>query len=311
MSLPDEALLLIFAELSPTTLGRLSAIDVALSTWLLSSAAAWLWQVHCKRAGLQFENRDPRAVYAHYATTLCKDCSRPCRYTFTLLNRRLCEECERCSPQKYALATELQLVHERSAVTHLSGEQRTILLSTLPSIERGDATWYLRAQVVAAAANFLSPGSEIDKAPTQIPTGESDIGATDHVDDDEGGGESSDVDISAEWECASLEHKESRRRGAEEKAAQREARKAHKRKVKAAARAQRECDPPLPASFRSPRGAGAGSSHKPKRASAREHRMVAEPDAWERQYAELESLFGPMLSGLSGLSLAADPAQPP
>ena len=73
MSLPDEALLLIFAELSPTTLGRLSAIDVALSTWLLSSAAAWLWQVHCKRAGLQFENRDPRAVYAHYATTLCKE----------------------------------------------------------------------------------------------------------------------------------------------------------------------------------------------------------------------------------------------
>ena len=62
----------------------------------------------------------------------------------------------------------------------------------------------------------------------------------------------------------------------------------------------------LPASLGASGRAGAGSSHKPKRASAASHRMVAKPDAWAQKYRELECHFGPDLCGLSGLVLAAE-----
>ena len=90
------------------------------------------------------------------------------------------------------------------------------------------------------------------------------------------------------------------------------------REVKAANRKKREGYPPsaLPALHASPRGVAPGSSHKPRRPSAREHRTaagvhsshtgVAPLSAWERQYRGLEEVFGADLGGLSGLVLAAD-----
>jgi len=299
-------------------------VSSGLRCWL-HAPFAWreLWQVHCERAGVNVASDDDAMVaYGRHAATLCADCRRPTRYSFILLRRRLCEECERCNPQRYALATELQLVHERSSLASLSVSQRRKLLSGLPSLELGGATWFLRSAAVTAAAEACeSSGSFVSgAAPSHeyiVTTSASSARAASDpapasVDCDVSSGEEDvSIDVSAAWEVAAMEHKEKRAPSNARKAEQREAQKAHKKAVKAAARAKREggaAGQPLPRSLSSPRGAAPGSSHKPKRASAREHRerAVTQLDPWERQYQELELLLGVDLAGLTGLLLACE-----
>ena len=128
---------------------------------------------------------------------------------------------------------------------------------------------------------------------------------------DEAADEAADVavDVAQAWEEVAASHAAQRRLGAEERAKLREERKAHKKKIKGAQRAAREgaLVAVLPAAYASPRTAAPGSSHKPRRASAREHRVSAQVDAWVAQLETLEAEFGVDLCGLSGLALARDP----
>ena len=114
-------------------------------------------------------------------------------------------------------------------------------------------------------------------------------------------------DVASEWEAAAQAHAARRRPGAADRASLRDERKAHKRKVKAEQRERRDgaVTATLPAGLASAQGRAApGSSHKPRRPSAREHRAAAKPDAWEATIERLQAEFGEDLCGLSGLVLA-------
>ena len=299
--LPDETLLLVFAQLAPNDLGRLCLVSHAMNHWLHSSNALALWQAACKLAGVAIETATcaakAKAAYASHAATLCTDCQCPTRYVFKLTKQRLCEACERASPRRYGLATIDQLVHERSAVAELSKHHRDALFRSIPSLDLGvgGTRWFSRRDATSAAEQLLADRSR---------TARTDEAATASVDDG--------ASASASPRGA---HDEPRpgRLGAASAAAQKlEARlqaKQHKRSVKEANRLKRRGEPAavaLPVAL--PRSAcvAPGSSHKPKRVSAREHRQGAALDAWEQQYQMLEAHFGPMLSGLSGLVLADD-----
>ena len=383
LSLPDETLLSILQRLDPNGLGRLAATSTSLRSWLQSGLAQdTLWRMHCERAGLEVAG-DAKLAYGRYAATLCADCARSTKYTFVLMaNRRLCEECERGDPRRYALATELQLVHERSCLASLSNSHRQKVLRSLPSLELGGATWFLRSAAIEAAtqlvascsgggggsggatspdasgtcsepsadssiesrgevlASALASASVREGASGNTSGGEGDGGNTSggeggggntsggegdggkvapsgDVEDDAGQADDADeaIDVAGAWDAAAAEHTARRDAASARKAAQREAQKeaqkAHKRAVKAATRAKRDgalAGQQMPrslASASSPRAAP-GSSHKPRRASAREHRTASHPDAWEREFAALEDVFGADLGGLSGLVLAVD-----
>lgn len=338
--LPDETLSLTLQRLAPEALGCLASTSSSLARWMGSAAAAPLWHAHCARAGLRVPNHiDCKVAYGCHAATRCMDCRRPTRYIFQLLQRRLCESCERQSPQRYAIATELQLVHERSSLAMLSAAQRRGVLRSLPSIELGGAVWYLRRAAVAAASQLESDdvvssrsacatGDDVAQAPQVMPpppppvdgaVGVEVVESAEEADEDDEEHDENNPD------AAGAEHAPIGAAGsAARRAEQREAAKAHKRAVKAAARAKREGGALVSELQRkggapvsklqvrskgSPRGASApASTYKPKRASAREHRERAatELTPWERQYRGLEETLGADLCGLSGLVLALD-----
>ena len=323
--LPDETLSLIMQRLAPEALGCLASTSSSLARWMGSAAAAPLWHAHCARAGLSVPNHiDSKVAYGCHAATRCMDCRRPTRYIFQLLQRRLCESCERQSPQRYAIATELQLVHERSSLAMLSAAQRRGVLRSLPSIELGGAVWYLRRAAVAAASQLESEdgvssssacaaGDGVPQAPQVMPPPPAPVDGSEVAEDADGDDEEHDEHNP---DAAGAEHAPMGAAGsAARRAEQREAAKAHKRAVKAAARAKREGGALVSTlqvrqrSKASPRGASApASTYKPKRASAREHRERAatELTPWERQYRGLEETLGADLCGLSGLVLALD-----
>mmetsp|Transcript_56911 Transcript_56911/g.127087 ORF Transcript_56911/g.127087 Transcript_56911/m.127087 type:complete len:178 (-) Transcript_56911:310-843(-) len=105
-----------------------------------------------------------------------------------------------------------------------------------------------------------------------------------------------------EWEEAAAKHTAERRPKNSAAAARRteakNAQKEHKRRVKAEARAKREGSS-LPAARYH-----ASPPNRVKRASVRTHRDAAPADPWEKQWRQLEDLFGIGLAGLSGLVLA-------
>jgi len=133
-----------------------------------------------------------------------------------------------------------------------------------------------------------------------------------HDDDDDA--DCSPDSVVHEWEAAAAAHsarRELRNPGAALRHQMRDERKVNKRKVKAEQRERREkaASAALPASLSlsSPRAAApAGSSHKPKRPSTRDHRRAAQPagGGWEATLRRLEDEFGEDLAGLSGLVLA-------
>ena len=123
-------------------------------------------------------------------------------------------------------------------------------------------------------------------------------------------------DAAAAWDAAAAAHAATRTPKQMARAAAKDERKAHKKSAKAAQRAKRggaAASPaalPLPAGLSVARGGGfvgtAGSSHKPKRASARARRETRAASDWEAAIGKLEAQFGEDLCGLSGLVLAEE-----
>jgi hypothetical protein len=278
LTLPDETLVMILGRLRPAELARLSMASAAFNSWISRAPAAVLWQHHCAQAAIPLAATAgapcaARRAYYQHARTLCIDCNRPTPYVFQLLGRRLCEACERSSPHRYALATGPQLFHEES-FDRLSVSRRRSIYDALPSISRGGTSWYLRAQAVAAAERWM-PREAVEVTASE---------------DGANVAEGAEHAILGKTEAS--------------KAALREAQKEHKRKVKAANRMKREggSGAPIPLS-----SSPATASFRPRLASKSKHRAAApEPNAWEKQYEALEARLGPLLSGLSGLTLAEE-----
>ena len=357
----------------PLRLGALCVAHRTLDAALSTAEADGLWAALCRRHRITAPSAglgSAKCTFGRQATTLCQDCHTPTRYEFVLLKCRLCERCERASPQRYAVATIPQLLQERSVVAELSVSQRNVLFARLPSFERSGYDWYLRQQATTGATALLHPaktmhleeevvvaepaldvsdaatvsvataaGSSATTAPDQpetarlaaaaarlqcagapssapiaIAPARRQLGDSSGDDDDDEGSGSSPIDaaeLSRAWDAAAADHTanaERRRPGGAQSKAERDEKKAHKRKVKAAQRERREKaeSAVLPARFASSRGPAPGSQHKPKRTSIREHREKARPNEWEVALERLEAEFGADLCGLSGLVLATD-----
>jgi len=288
-----------------------------------------LWEGHSDAAGARrkygLDDAQPlcgRPRFNRHMAMSCVECRQLTPYVFTLTGARLCEPCERAHPRSYGLATRDQLMHERIGLEELGGDRRDAIFRSLRSCNIGGVVWFLRAHVRAAieaaaddddddetvaadgndagAGRLASGGTPVSLpgAPDAEPDGDAD-------DDAEGAGDGGDG-VADEWERASAEHSANRRakntaaaaRRAEAKSAQKE----HKKRVKADARAKREGGA-APATQRYHAAAG---GNKKKWATARQQRESAAPDAWERQWQQLENQFGEGLAGLSGLALTDD-----
>lgn len=337
IDLPDHIIVSIAESIvpdHPLRLGALCAAHRSFNAALAVPEADSMWTALCRRYGTSFAGAESaKTRFGRHASTLCQDCHAPTRYVFTLLGCRLCEACERASPHKYSLATMSQLVHEASVVAELSQAQRRQLFSDLPSIELGSHghAWFMRATVVAAAQRMLAgdAGAEAADAPVEVsdalscaearrragamppassaaldvPAPGRDHEADEEEDDDEAGA-SPAVDASV-CEAAEADRAARRTPGQTARAALRDERKAHKRKVKMEQREKRErATVALPASCGTARATPL--CHRPKRVSAREHRVARAASGWEADLERLEVIFGDDLCGLSGLALAVD-----
>ena len=291
---------------------------------LYSIEAEPLWKTRCQQDGVVVrDSRQWRQSYVDHLATRCRDCAKSTSYKFSLLdNYRLCEKCERSQPHKYGLATLDQMVHERSLVAELTPGQRRELFGRnaevpLRGLEICGFTWYLRAQALAAAARVLRVGESGEASDDGEEEGGKDalanieltpIPMASQIDHDGVDGEAASLDsISRSWEESAAQHSARRPSGVAERKKERDEKKAHKKKVKAEQRERRETRElhSLPAGIASARGdRRPGSSHKPKRPSAHEHRSAAQPTRWELSLRKLEEDLGADLCGLSGLVLA-------
>lgn len=338
LSLPDTVLVHVFHLLDDVhSLGRLCMSAAAIDVCLSSAQAQALWRHWCDVYRVSSGSTGgAKTAFARHARQICTDCrAQQTRYVFALLgHRRLCEGCERASPHRYGLATKEQLHHERSIVGQLSACDQRAVFARLPSLQLAGHAWFLRAATTAAAAEHLQR-AQAAEADLEAGTGEEaetegercearttpftavvqagDGDATAEASGESigsGVGAASALDsVASEWDAAARSHAARRRPDAVVRAEQKAEQKAHKRRVKAEQRERRErqMGALLPASCASPRGVAApGSSHKPRRPSARDHRVAAQPDAWERTLEALEATFGEGLAGLSGLVLAND-----
>ena len=166
-ALPREVLLHICEHLSsPASLGRLCLASASANDALLSKEASCLWEAWCKRHGVvQPSSGKPAKIrFGEHVASLCVECNKPTRYIYALTGRRLCEACEATSPHVYGLATQQQLLHERSVVSMLSNEQRHRLFASAPSLEVAGARWYRRTEAVAAARAMLDGATRVTTA---------------------------------------------------------------------------------------------------------------------------------------------------
>ena len=305
-ALPDEVLRKLFAHLLPAALASVTSSSHEFRSLAFLDD---LWERHSEDVGAQHSENEAlrgRARYTKHMSLACRECRRVTPYTFILTKDRLCEPCERAHPKKYGLATRQQLLHERG-LESLSRARVDAVFASLPSASIGGVVWFLRRQVMAAVA-ASSDGAEVERAVEPTCARADDDDEADETADeaaDEGADDYPDglgEAVVGEWESAAAEHTATRRpknaAAAARKAESKNAQKEHKRRVKAEARAKREGG----GSPATPRFHAAANS-KPKRASARHHREGATPDAWERQWRQLEDLFGVGLAGLSGLVL--------
>ena len=91
---------------------------------------------------------------------MCVECRAPTPYHFVLTGERLCSACELGHPQRYALATEGQLLEARSdALRRLGAAQRRALLGALPSLELKGFTFYRRHDALTRAEALLAEQS--------------------------------------------------------------------------------------------------------------------------------------------------------
>ena len=166
-ALPKEVLLHICEHLSsPASLGRLCLASVSANDALLSKEASCLWEAWCKRHGVvqPSSGKSAKIRFGEHFASLCVECNKPTRYIYALTGRRLCEACEATSPHVYGLATQQQLLHERSVVSMLSNEQRHRLFASVPSLEVAGARWYRRTEAVAAARAMLDDATRMTTA---------------------------------------------------------------------------------------------------------------------------------------------------
>ena len=166
-ALPKEVLLHICEHLSsPASLGRLCLASASANDALLSKEASCLWEAWCKRHGVvqPSSGKSAKIRFGEHFASLCVECNKPTRYIYALTGRRLCEACEATSPHVYGLATQQQLLHERSVVSMLSNEQRHRLFASVPSLEVAGARWYRRTEAVAAARAMLDDATRMTTA---------------------------------------------------------------------------------------------------------------------------------------------------
>jgi len=268
-----------------------------------------------------------RARFGRFAATMCVECRAPTPYHFVLTGERLCSACELGHPQRYALATEGQLLEARSdALRQLGAAARRALLGALPSLELKGFTFYRRHDALTRAEALLAEeeparkSSRLAADDDEAAGGEEEAAAGEAAaerDDGESGDDAGDV--AAAWEAAAKEHEE--RRSAknaarsDRRAAQKEERKENKRRVKEEQRARRESGgaaaglaaTATPEPKRSYHAKASSSGRSTKYASARQHRVAAKalgPSAFDEEFARLEDAFGEGCAGLSGLALS-------
>ena len=327
--LPDESLLMIMELLPPAALAHLGAACRALQTVAVDEK---LWATHCARHKVKADaTATARARFGRFAATMCVECRAPTPYHFVLTGERLCSACELGHPQRYALATEGQLLEARSdALRQLGAAQRRALLGALPSLELKGFTFYRRHDALTRAEALLAEEEPARKSSRladddEAAGGEEEAGeeaaageAAAERDDGESGDDAGDV--AAAWEAAAKEHEE--RRSAknaarsDRRAAQKEERKENKRRVKEEQRARREsggaaaglaatATPEPKRSYHAKASSSSGRSTK--YASVRQHRVAAKalgPSAFDEEFARLEDAFGEGCAGLSGLALS-------
>ena len=244
---------------------------------------------------------------------MCVECRAPA-VPFVLTGERLCSACELGHPQRYALATEGQLLEARSdALRQLGAAQR--LLGALPSLELKGFTFYRRHDALTRAEALLAEEEPARKSPRlaadeEVEAGEEEAageeaaaGEAAERDDSESGDDAGDV--AAAWEAAAKERGATGAKNAarsDRRAAQKEERKENKRRVKEEQRARREsggaaaglaatATPEPKRSYHARRAAAGGrrsirrcaSTASPRRRSAR---------APGRKFARLEDAFG-------------------
>jgi hypothetical protein len=323
-TLPDNPLHHIFSffQQDPSCsagdcLVRLCRVNRSLHRLLSSAELAPLWDSITPTEFRNATSLTAKDRFVRYAASRCHDCKQPTNYQFVLLRRRLCERCERASPQVYGLKTKEQLVYEQSIIAQLSSRQQQLIFApgALPSMRLAGHDWYCRQQAIEAARELMERcRTETPPAASLSAAGDAEVRAVDLSEDSDEPNMAfaASDDTAALWEHAAAAHTARRRPGTAERALQRDAQKAHKRKVKAEQRARRECSQ-VASRLGSQNGTrsagrvgGASSSHKPKRTSARVHRTAARPDAWETEMQRLEEHFGPLLCGLSGLILVGE-----
>ena len=321
--LPDESLLMIMELLPPAALAHLGAACRALQTVAVDEK---LWATHCARHKVKADaTATARARFGRFAATMCVECRAPTPYQFVLTGERLCSACELGHPQRYALATEGQLLEARSdALRQLGAAQRRALLGALPSLELKGFTFYRRHDALTRAEALLAEEEPARKS-SRLADDEEEAGGEEAAageaaaerDDVESGDDAGDV--AAAWEAAAKEHEE--RRSAknaarsDRRAAQKEERKENKRRVKEEQRARRESGgaaaglaaTATPEPKRSYHAKASSSGRSTKYASARQHRVAAKalgPSAFDEEFARLEDAFGEGCAGLSGLALS-------
>ena len=326
--LPDESLLMIMELLPPAALAHLGAACRALQTVAIDEK---LWATHCARHKVKADaSTTARARFGRFAATMCVECRAPTPYHFVLTGERLCSACELGHPQRYALATEGQLLEARSdALRRLGAAARRALLGALPSLELKGFTFYRRHDALTRAEALLAEEEPARKSSRLADDDDEEAGeeaggeeaaageAAAERDDGESGDDAGDV--AAAWEAAAKEHEE--RRSAknaarsDRRAAQKEERKENKRRVKEEQRARRESGgaaaglaaTATPEPKRSYHAKASSSGRSTKYASARQHRVAAKalgPSAFDEEFARLEDAFGEGCAGLSGLALS-------
>ena len=187
---PDVLLMNIFGAVDADTLARCGMSCRGLKR--LCHDEEELWQRLCEMHKYGPGAGSARAHFGRCAARRCHECRRPTQYVFKLLSRRLCEPCERSHPHEYGLATEAQLMHERSADLQALGERaRVQVFRSLPSLRIADCDWYLRPAVVAAAAAAARPAGRAGRAGEAVAT-EPVVQPSAEDETERGGGESAE-----------------------------------------------------------------------------------------------------------------------
>jgi hypothetical protein len=297
---------------------------------------------------------DSKACFGKHMASLCTGCRNPTKYIFALTGQRLCEACEARSPESFGLATVQMLVHDCSMVSSLSNSQRRTVFAQIPSLQIADATWYRRRQAVQEARALIEAQEEeqdvrsgtltagwtaVAGLSATLPTdgepggkckGKSDDGGEaegegegegEDEGEDEGEGDMDESNrlsadaLAEEWDRAAAEHRARRKDDVAARNQERDAKKSHKRRIKAEQKARRAAGlaSALPVRSRD-QGEGRGRPppasapvHKPRRTSCSERRATCRPvDGWSAELARLETVLGPDLCGLSGLILAKE-----